>query len=165
MVRGGGGGGKSPSLPSGGSTSSSSPPVNIPLKIIPYITQYIKDQYNIRDVRSDYYCGLASALMVRAKYAKNSSYGPAIYNSQSGNNSKAVINDMRTMDSNLGSGGYSSSRKRIDIYTNKGLLYIGSEQDALQYSYSRDITTNIYYGLSYGRADGLLLTTKKYHML
>jgi hypothetical protein len=141
MVRGG----------SSSSGASSSQAVNIPLNNVPYVTQHLNPKYsNSQQVsRSKKYCGIASALMVRAKYPKNSSSAPALFDGWENYNYLNVDTEMKRIDDKLLSGyyGYYYNNRKIDVLTNKGLLYINQDlNDTQQF----DVTTNIVRGVYTG---------------
>ena len=105
-----------PSIGGKGGSYGSSDSVNITLNNVPYVNQHITNNQ-----RSIYYCGLASALMVRGKDSFGYS-APTVPN---------VAANMQKMDNYLlgnnryghrlnGWSGYPGS---IDVVQNKGLLY------------------------------------------
>ncbi|MHB9291358.1 hypothetical protein Holit_00433 [Hollandina sp. SP2] len=123
---------------------------------MPYVTQYIYDTRGIRETRSAYYCGIASALMVRAKTSKGNSSAPPIYNAAGGGNYSHVNNDMRSIDTYLQNGRYGTSSRKVDVLYNQGLLYIGCGTDADQYWTTVEILQGVYRGLLNGRyPDGI----------
>jgi hypothetical protein len=161
MIRGGlslpssgtgiGGGSLSPT--SGGSGSSA---VNISLNNVPYVSQFTYDTRGTRESGSVYYCGIASALMVRAKLSKENSSAPPIYNTVQGTNYSHVDKDMRTIDTNLQNGRYGISSRQVDVLVNHGLLYIGYGTDAEQYWSTVEILSGVYRGKLRGRdSDGV----------
>jgi hypothetical protein len=153
MVRGG-------SSISIGSTSSSA--VNISLNNVPYVTRYLSpaERNNTeKRGRDAEYCGIASALMVRAKYEKNASRAPSfMYDANTGFNYTNTDSDMRTIDDNLLMGRYGYNIPRpVDVLANKGLLYIdktaGDSDTARETQYNT--TVNILKGVFTGKVGDL----------
>jgi hypothetical protein len=101
--------------------------VPITLDNIPYISQYTDS--TDRSGRSDKYCGIASALMVRAKGWKGTYSFPI--------SSSSATYPMQTMDKDLRDGNYGGHR--IDVIQNRGLLYL-SQLDGSAQQYSKTIT-------------------------
>jgi hypothetical protein len=98
----GGGGGKG-----GSSGNSSSSSVNITLKNVPYVNQYVDSP------SANYYCGLASALMVRAKNAGTApslSYG-------------FIESDLKRIDENLQDSKYAGLRVDVSANRDDGIFY------------------------------------------
>jgi hypothetical protein len=124
-------GGVSMSSSSGGKGGSSAPqPVNIQLKNVPYVYQYTSNP------RSNNFCGLASALMVRAKEKKNMD-GPMLWESR-------IESDMDIMDSNLQRGTYLFGAP-LDVVRNNGLLYLDSfDSRSTQWSKTVSILSKLY---------------------
>jgi hypothetical protein len=139
------------------SSSSSSSLVNIPLYNVPYITQHLnpnnKSNTSQQITRSTKYCGIASALMVRAKrhqgnYASPYSYFLGDYNDSTTDSA------MREIDNNLlkGNYGYVYNNRKVDVLANQGLLYIMSgamDNDidwGIQYNTTVDILQGVYTG-------------------
>jgi hypothetical protein len=129
-------------------TVGSNPPlVNITLSNVPYVTQYTTDSSGNTEYRSNYYCGLASALMVRAKLVRGHSSAPPIYNNTQQVNYSHVDSDLRTIDANLKNGWYGSGGNKVDVaYLLRGLLYTGSGSDWKDYSITADILRGVYRG-------------------
>jgi hypothetical protein len=139
---------------SSNSGTSNSSLVNINLSNIPYVYQYISNH-----PRSDSYCGLASALMVRAKdtydYSSTLPLSPIVY---------FPDDDMKQMDQNLLNAnkyGYSANFSAngwigypyIDIITNHGLFYVDIyELEQLQYMKTIRVISNLY---TAGSTDGV----------
>jgi hypothetical protein len=126
------------------STPSAPLSVNITLKNVPYVTQYVSDTQAA--YRSNWYCGIASALMVRAKYDKYSSIAPPLFYEWQGANNWTVEQDLITIDTNLKNGLYGTGYNRVDIEQNKGLLYIGTGSGEDQYRKTVDVITGVYTG-------------------
>jgi hypothetical protein len=126
---------KGPSMPD---TTKPKAPVDITLKNVPYVHQYTNN------VRSNNYCGLASALMVRGKDKRGVKTAPFM------NEQTTVINNLDRVDYNLLSGlynpsGYFNQGYIVDVATNGGLLYISQYGDRIsQYNKSVEILTALY---------------------
>ena len=119
---GGGGGGK------GGTANSKQ--VNIVLSNVPYVNQYVSG-----NSRSNAYCGLANALMVRAKDAAGAPT-PTVSNPAS---------SMRSMDVNLLNGYTSGTDHSIDVVRNQGLFYANFyDNAATQYNKTIRVINDIY---------------------
>jgi hypothetical protein len=119
----------------GGSGRSAPPPrVNVKLSNVPYIFQEIANPQSLAQ-RSNYWCGIASALMVRSKSTFNDSM---IFSRSSYEHS------MEQMDNHL-KDYYLNYGYRIDVVQNGGLLYISSsESNSNQYTKTKTVLTNLY---------------------
>jgi hypothetical protein len=125
---GGGGGGKNLIIPVGsGQGTQSALAAPIQLSNIPYVSQYT-DAFD-RSGRSLRYCGIASALMVRAKEVKGSFSFPIP--------SWRATDPMITIDRDLRNGYYGGYK--IDVVENYGLLYL-SRLDLPSQQYNKTIT-------------------------
>jgi hypothetical protein len=153
MVRGGSG-------TSGGSSASTK--VDITLKNIPYITQHLnpKNSNSNTVARSKKYCGIASALMVRAKNEKDAANAPSLYDGWENHNYPTVDTEMKRIDENLLNGYYGyyyNNNRRVDVLTNKGLLYINRNLTSTQ---QFDETVNILKGVYIGTSGNPLSSRK-----
>jgi hypothetical protein len=126
---GGGGGGKWGSSGSGGSGSSTASPII--LNNIPYVSQ------TTNSPRSQYYCGIACALMVRAKNPKGTSNAPTI-------NQSTAQSILEQIDRALDDGYYAGNK--VNVWANKGLLYISPnyESNEIQYNKSTAVLRSLY---------------------
>lgn len=132
--------------------------VNIILANVPYVTQIVN---NSTDSRGAYYCGLASALMVRAKNKLSDSTAPVLYYDWSGVNAGNADNALVDMDWYLRYGYYGSGTgsTAVDVAANRtGLLYTSSTATKEeQYLATVNILKGVYTGkFKDGRTDNLL---------
>jgi hypothetical protein len=124
--------------PSVAATTKPKTPVDITLKNVPYINQYTNN------VRSNNYCGLASALMVRGKDKRGVQKAPFM------NEQTTIISNLERVDDNLLFGlynpsGYYNPEYKIDVAANGGLLYVSQYGDRIsQYNKSVEILTALY---------------------
>ncbi|MDR2634121.1 MAG: hypothetical protein LBC51_10970 [Treponema sp.] len=155
LIRGGGG------LPSSGSSFSlsptsggggSSPPPPITLNNVPYVTQFVKDPSTGKtEYRSYWYCGIASALMIRAKLSKGNSSAPPLYHKGAASNYSHVDNNLKTIDTNLQYGWYGSGGKKVYVTNfSRGLVYTGSASNGQDFAITTDILRGVYRGRLWG---------------
>ena len=154
MIRGGGGLPSSGSFlkPGIGSSGSSSAPPPITLNNVPYVTQFVKDPSTGKtEYRSYWYCGIASALMVRAKLSKGNSSAPPLYHDGAASNYSHVDNNLRTIDTNLQYGWYGKGGNKVDVTNfSRGLVYTGSGYNWKDYDITTDILRGVYRGRLWG---------------
>lgn len=147
MIRGGSGG--------GGKASAKE---DITLKNVPYITQHLNSaNYGSIDIaRSKRYCGIAAALMVRAKNEKDTANAPSsLWNGWDSVNYQTVDTAMKRIDDNLKLGYYGFNAPKVDVLTNKGLLYINPNLSSInpydataQFDVTAAILRGVYTGTS-----------------
>lgn len=160
MIRGGAG-----CLVSSNITPASK--VEVMLTNVPYITQNLNSKYsNPQEVaRSKKYCGIASALMVRAKNEKDSKTAPSnLWDGWENVNYPTVDTEMKKIDDKLKSGSYgynyygsNSIDLKVDVLTNKGLFYVNSRlSDMQQFTITTEILRSVFLG-----TPGTLMTNSK----
>jgi hypothetical protein len=144
--------------------------VNIPLNNVPYVNQYI-NPYDNRNTsqevsRSTKYCGIASALMVRAKYEKGASSAPFLHDISRGYNFWDADADMKKIDGYLLNGRYGSTIKRVDVLANQGLLYVDSSlsDNATNWSSQYNTTVGILEGVYTGKLGGIQSQADAVHL-
>lgn len=109
--------------------------VDITLGGVPYVSQYMS-YVTVDNRRDDFFCGIASAMMVRMK-------GKRTDNSPPLNSRSSVETDMMWIDNNLR---YNRTYGSIiDVSNNKGLLYISDfESDEEQYKKTESVIRRLY---------------------
>jgi hypothetical protein len=155
------GGGATPGGISLSPTAAAAPvtAINITLSSVPYVTQYIPVGNNgSHTPSSEYYCGIASALMVRGKNKIGTS-APTLYLSGQKSNTSTINSNMQTIDYYLQNGqygSYGSGSKQVSVLNNKGLLYIGIGTDEEQYKITESILKDVFTGIRRDITDGAL---------